>query len=133
MNEIDAIKNKIKSKAYAAMLDIKYLCERLESKHQDEQTNLIRSVYCLTSAKGNISCAEAIYYANYDELGDYKLDELFHLFDRFCDELVDAIYTDHAKQYVYIYADELLEKFNDSVFCDEDCKIEILYEIDEQD
>lgn len=127
MDELDVIKNKITSKAYAAMLDIKYLCENLESKYYDEQTNLVRASYKLASAKANISCAEAIYFAHYDILQKSYLDELFFKFDRLLDEIVRDVHTDHSKQYVYDYADDLVEHFNDSDFCCDGYKIEIVY------
>lgn len=95
--------------------------------YYDEQTNLVRASYKLASAKANISCAEAIYFAYYDILQKSYLDELFFKFDRLLDEIVRDVHTDHSKQYVYDYADDLVEHFNDSDFCCDGYKIEIVY------
>jgi hypothetical protein len=82
---------------------------------KEDKNNEIAIAY-LNLALSHLATAKAIYYSRYDVLERYEVDELFHLFDVYAEELLSNYAEDHSHQWTDIEFIRLKEYFDNSVF-----------------
>jgi hypothetical protein len=85
----------------------------------DENKNDSIAVAYLNKTISHISAAEALYYAKYDDLAHNDVEEIFHLFDVYTDELLSNYETNHSHQWTDIEFTRLKEAFDNSVFAND--------------
>ena len=74
------------------------------------------AVAYLNKAISHITAAEALYYSQYGVLERYEVDEIFHLFNAYSDELLSNYETNHSHQWTDIEFTRLKDYFDSSVF-----------------
>ena len=82
----------------------------------EESSDVMIAVSCLNVAVSKFSAAEALYYSQLDVLERHEVEELFHLFDVFANELLNNAHTDHSHQWTSIEYEKLREVFDYSAF-----------------
>lgn len=94
-----------------AMICAKTVDDILFSKKPNE----VAVIGYLNQASSLMHCAQAVYISNFDELEHNDIDELFHQFDVFANEVLSSIATNHSKQWSNIEYETLNDKFDYSV------------------
>ena len=92
-----------------AMHDAKYAHELIF----DEKKTSIAIAY-LNSSIAKFSASEALCYAHFDDLYRIEIENFFHQFHVFSDEMLTNIRTDHSHQWSAIEYDRLIELYEDT-------------------
>lgn len=124
MDNIDAqlletYKNALKRMTFRA----KYAAEESQSllfrHHKNQNVDQIvqeqRAVAMLNYACTCMGSAYSIYFANENILAHYDIENVFHTFYRFADEMLTSYTTNHSHRHTEIYYDEFKEAFETSV------------------
>ncbi|PAF27379.1 hypothetical protein CHH61_03690 [Shouchella clausii] len=59
-----------------------------------------------------VNAARSIYYSNLNDHENEDIEQLFILFDRFVDEIMDSYETDHSKQHTLIYFQNMKDLYS---------------------
>lgn len=104
----DSLRALIKRAMFYVQYSYKYILD-------DNVDDNIAIAY-LNIASSKMSAAESLYYSRFDELSQTNSKALFHLFDVYANELLDAVVKKHSHRWTGIGYDNLKECFDNSVF-----------------
>lgn len=109
MDDYQTLRSNYKRMIKRAMADAKYAHDLIF----DEKKFTAALAY-LNSSIAKFSAAEALCYAQYDELNCSDIDAVFHQFQVFSNEMLRNIRTDHSHQWTDIEYQRLVELFDAS-------------------
>lgn len=117
-NQINAITDCIKDAYHTSIRVIEILFKHLDvklSEKQETKNELISAIY-LNKAISLMASAKAIYISNLVECENSYVEDIFHQFDVFSDELLTNLATNHSHQWTSIeyekYKDLVTSYFN---------------------
>lgn len=74
-----------------------------------EQNNPTAAMFYLNLANSNVAIIKSIYYCNYNELARNDMEDLFHQFDVFVNEVTRNFSTNHSHQWPNIEYNQFID------------------------
>lgn len=74
-----------------------------------KQNNPTAAMFYLNLANSNVAIIKSIYYCNYNELARNDMEDLFHQFDVFVNEVTRNFSTNHSHQWSNIEYNEFMD------------------------
>lgn len=80
-----------------------------------EQNNPTAAMFYLNLANSNVAIIKSIYYCNYNELARDDIEDLFHQFDVFVNEVTRNFSTNHSHQWSNIEYNEFIDALHSTL------------------